>query len=231
MVRKTKDEAQETRTRLLDTAEHVFSARGVSRTSLAEIAAAAGVTRGAVYWHFKNKADLFDAMMERVTLPMEQMTVRLGDAALEDPLSYIKAGAMGVLLLLASDERTQCVFDIVNHKCEYVDDMAALRTRHHESCMDCIDHVEAGFKNAIKKGLLPPGVNARRAARGMHALIDGMIVNWLRDRDFISLKRDAEPIIDCYLAGLRATAISRPPKEVRTKRQKPLLRKQVDRKP
>jgi TetR/AcrR family transcriptional regulator, acrAB operon repressor len=204
MVRKTKTEAQETRVRLLDTAERVFSVRGVSRTSLAEIAEAAGVTRGAVYWHFKNKAALFDAMMQRVSLPMEEMSARISEATPEDPLRYIKASAMGVLLRLAGDERTQCVFDIVNHKCEYVDDMASLRTRHHESCMDCIDHVEGAFKDAIKRGQLPKGVNARRAARGLHALIDGIIANWLRDRKFISLERDAEPIIDCYLVGLGA---------------------------
>ncbi len=204
MVRRTKQDALVTRDLLLDTAEHVFSMRGVSRTSLGHIAEAAGLTRGAVYWHFKNKADLFDAMMERVTLPMEQMTARISDAALEDPLGYIKTSAMGVLLQLANDERTQRVFNIVNHKCEYVDDMEALRTRHYDSCMECINHVEAGFRNAIKKGLLPREVNARRAAWGMHALIDGMIANWLLNSDFISLTRDAEPIIDCYLLGLRA---------------------------
>lgn len=205
MARKTKEEAQETRNRLLDTAEHIFSVRGVTRTSLAEIAEAAGVTRGAVYWHFKNKADLFGAMMERVTEPLSQSTSSIGDVMLENPIGHIKASAMGVLLLLAGDERTQRVFDIVNHKCEYVDEMEALRMRHHDSCMACIDHVETGFKNAIKKGLLPRGSNARRAARGLHALIDGMIVNWLLNRDFISLTKDAEPIIDCYLLGLGAT--------------------------
>ena len=49
MVRKTKEEAQETRSAILDAAELVFKENGVSRTSLAEIATAAGVTRGAVY--------------------------------------------------------------------------------------------------------------------------------------------------------------------------------------
>ena len=49
MARKTKLEALETRERLLDAGEVVFRQRGVTRTSLAEIAAAAGVTRGAVY--------------------------------------------------------------------------------------------------------------------------------------------------------------------------------------
>ncbi len=204
MARKTKEEAQETRSRILDTAEKIFNEKGVSRTALSDIAEAAGVTRGAIYWHFKNKVDLFDAMMQRVTLPMEQITQRFRDVALEDPLAYVKASSLNVLLRLAKDEQTRRVFDIMSNKCEYVDEMEALRTRHHESCMACIGHVEQAFKNAIKKGQLPDHLNARRAARGMHALIDGMITNSLFDRHFISLARDAEPIIDIYLAGLHA---------------------------
>ena len=72
MVRKTKEEAQETRNLILDTAEAVFSEKGVSRTTLNDIAKAADLTRGAIYWHFKNKADLFDAMLQRVILPMDE---------------------------------------------------------------------------------------------------------------------------------------------------------------
>ena len=70
MVRRTKQEALATRHSLLDSAELLFQAQGVSRTSLQDIAQAAGATRGAIYWHFKDKADLFNAMMERVTLPL-----------------------------------------------------------------------------------------------------------------------------------------------------------------
>ena len=66
MVRKTKEEAQETRNAILDAAERVFQERGVSHTSLAEIATAAGVTRGAIYWHFANKSDVFDALFEQI---------------------------------------------------------------------------------------------------------------------------------------------------------------------
>ncbi|WP_141397381.1 TetR family transcriptional regulator, partial [Polaromonas sp. AER18D-145] len=72
MVRRTKEDALATRHKLLDAAEHLFQAQGVSRTSLQDIARRAGATRGAVYWHFKDKADLFNAMMERVTLPLEK---------------------------------------------------------------------------------------------------------------------------------------------------------------
>ena len=58
MVRRTKADAEATRLSLLDAAEQLFQARGVSRTSLNDIATAAGTTRGAIYWHFKDKADL-----------------------------------------------------------------------------------------------------------------------------------------------------------------------------
>src|SRR6188768_802897 len=74
MVRRTKEEAQATRKLILDTAEVVFHERGVSRSTLNDIAVAAGVTRGAIYWHFQDKADLFNAMIERVCLPMEEST-------------------------------------------------------------------------------------------------------------------------------------------------------------
>jgi TetR/AcrR family acrAB operon transcriptional repressor len=56
MARATKEEALETRNRIIDAAEEVMFARGVAQTSLADVADAAGVTRGAIYWHFKNKA-------------------------------------------------------------------------------------------------------------------------------------------------------------------------------
>ena len=66
MARRTKEEAQATRDRILDAAELEFQRHGVSRTSLQAIARAAGVTRGAIYWHFKNKPDLFKAMLKRL---------------------------------------------------------------------------------------------------------------------------------------------------------------------
>ncbi|MGL6253408.1 MAG: TetR family transcriptional regulator, partial [Billgrantia desiderata] len=90
MARRTKAEAAATREALLDAAEEVFLERGVARTSLEQIAREAGVTRGAVYWHFKNKADLFRAMLLRVRMPFEELVEEIGDPGLaERPLEAI----------------------------------------------------------------------------------------------------------------------------------------------
>ena len=70
MVRKTKADAELTRQQIIDAARRVFAEKGVSRTTIDNIASAAGVTRGAVYWHFDNKEELFHAMREQVTLPL-----------------------------------------------------------------------------------------------------------------------------------------------------------------
>ena len=90
MARRTKTEAAATREALLDAAEHAFRERGVARTSLAEVAAAAGMTRGAVYWHFRDKADLFEALCERVQLPMEAMHASAGAIRQKDPLGALR---------------------------------------------------------------------------------------------------------------------------------------------
>jgi TetR/AcrR family acrAB operon transcriptional repressor len=204
MARRTKAEAAATRNRILDAAERVFSRRGASRPSLEDIAAAAGVTRGAIYWHFRNKADLFAAMLARVTLPMEEMVDRAGDDAQADPVGYIRRCMVTVLRKTTDDAQTRRVFEIVCHKCEYVDEMAKVRDRYVEMRADCLDEIERGVRNAVRRGLLPAGVNARSAAVGLHALVDGLISNWLLDPKYFPLAREAERMVDQYLAGLGA---------------------------
>ncbi|OKN92428.1 hypothetical protein AM473_004620 [Pseudomonas aeruginosa] len=68
-MRRTKEDSEKTRTAILLAAEELFLEKGVSHTSLEQIARAAGVTRGAVYWHFQNKAHLFNEMLNQVRLP------------------------------------------------------------------------------------------------------------------------------------------------------------------
>jgi TetR/AcrR family acrAB operon transcriptional repressor len=211
MVRRTKEEAQETRNRILDTAEQVFVKKGVSNTSLAQLAEAAGVTRGAIYWHFRNKADLFDAMMSRVVLPMEEMAARAGDN-MEDPLAHVRACALNVLEHLTTDAQCQRVFEICCHKVEYVDEMVQVRQRHIEARNNCLKHMERGLRNAAKKGLLASAVNPRLAAVGLHALVDGLIVNWVLDPGYLPLARDAKALVDQYLDSLRAGSAKSAPR-------------------
>ncbi|QNP50332.1 TetR family transcriptional regulator [Diaphorobacter aerolatus] len=128
MARRTKAEADETRTRLLDAAEEVFFEKGVSRTSLGDIAQRAGATRGAVYWHFKDKVDLFSSMLNRVCMPFDELCDDLyGDMP---PLVRIRESIRNVFENVTLDERRRKIFDTAMFKMEYVGELEDMRERH-----------------------------------------------------------------------------------------------------
>ncbi len=63
-MRKTKAEAAQTRQMILDSALKLFAENGYESTGLTQIAKDCQLTRGAIYWHFKNKADILSALEE-----------------------------------------------------------------------------------------------------------------------------------------------------------------------
>jgi TetR/AcrR family transcriptional regulator, acrAB operon repressor len=205
MARRTKEEARETRSRIIDAAEQVFHDKGVSNSSLEEIAVEAQVTRGAIYWHFKDKAELFDAMMQRVVLPVEEMLESTECCAEADPLELLRRATVAVLLRTARDPRTQRVFDIAYHKCEYVGDAAAVRDRHVASQHECTRTIEAGFRACVAAGQLPKSVDPHEAAIGTLSFVSGLIANWVLAPKSFSLERHAESLVNTFFRGLAAT--------------------------
>ena len=115
---------------LLAAAQRVFAEKGVSRTSLQDIALAAGASRGAIYWHFKNKADLFNAMMECAILPIEQAMQQIGNDAAQDPLLELENAILQTMRSIICDARTREIFEIATLKVEYVDELLAVKARH-----------------------------------------------------------------------------------------------------
>jgi TetR/AcrR family transcriptional regulator, acrAB operon repressor len=202
MVRRTKEEAQATREKLIDAAERVFHDKGVAHASLEDIAVAAEVTRGAIYWHFKDKAELFDAMMQRVVLPVEAISEGADCCEQPDPLSLLKRSAVDVLLRTARDKKTQRVFEIAYHKCEYVGDAAGVRDRHIASQQECLGTIEDGFRACVKAGQLPKTLDPKVAAIGAMSLVSGLIANWVLAPRSFSLEKHAQTLVDIYFGGL-----------------------------
>lgn len=202
MARRTKEDALATRHSLLDAAELLFQAQGVSRTSLNDIAKQAGTSRGAIYWHFKDKADLFNAMMERVTLPLEQSFQDLGRDANIDPLTQLCQGLYQALVRIATDPQTRRVLEVATQKVEYVDELQAVRARHLAVRADFLVKVEHGLIAAAERRSITLSAPAATCAEGLHAIIDGLIQSWLlesADFDLVSLGRD---VVEVYLRGL-----------------------------
>ncbi|MDR3221683.1 MAG: TetR family transcriptional regulator [Candidatus Accumulibacter sp.] len=204
MVKKTREEALLTRNAILDAAEIVFHEHGVGKASLAEIAAAAGVTRGAVYWHFTNKIDLFDAVVQRVFGLMEAKQDELQKTRqYDDPVDMIRELALYFIDRVANDPHYYRIIAISWHKSEYVGEIAEIRDKHQERGNHFLGVGVAAFRASKKLGFLSPHVDPHTAAIGMMALVDGLIINWTLGRPAFSLTDVGVKIIDSYLSGLR----------------------------
>ncbi len=202
MARRTKEEALVTRNLILDAAERVFQRRGVSRTSLQEIALEASLTRGAIYWHFQNKADVFDAMMQRVTLPMVARLNSQHRAESDDPLQHLRHSVASAFHQTVHDQQVRRVFEIASHMVEYGDDLQAVRDSHISERSERVNDLERLLLQARAKNLLPANLPSRAAAVGLHALLDGLMSNWLLEPQAFDLEQVGAQALDAYLAGL-----------------------------
>lgn len=202
MARRTKEDALATRHQLLDAAQQVFAEKGVSRTSLNDIAQAAGASRGAIYWHFKNKADVFNAMLERITLPMEGALHQSGQGEGQDFLAELLAAILDAMRRITSDEPTRRVFEVAFHKVEYVDDLLAVKARQVQSHADAVQRMQQALQDARERRGLAPLESPAAVAHGFHALVVGLIQSWLLAPEVFELVKTAEIAIDAYLNGL-----------------------------
>ncbi|MFS6538448.1 TetR family transcriptional regulator [Idiomarina loihiensis] len=193
MTRKTKAEAEVTRQAILDSAELVFISKGVARASLEEIARTAQVTRGAVYWHFQNKPDVFNAMLERVRLPISELVDPTANAQTGD-LSALRNLCVYALRMLVEDERYFRVYKILFH---HTESELGLRLQD-EMAQEAIDTLTRFFSNHPPH----PSLTARQAARSLHTQMLGIYFDWLRNPDAYDLSAEAECLVDTLFRGL-----------------------------
>lgn len=203
MARKTKEEAQATRELILDKAEEVFERQGVTRSSLQDVADAAGVTRGAIYWHFRDKADLFDAMLDRVRLPCEGACADLDRAEAARSRERLEALGAWVLGHLESDPQVRRVFGIAMHRTELCEELAPVFERRAEMIRGFVADMQTVLERAREAGYLREvQIQPVAAAWGLFALIDGLMHNWTLNPEAFDLRQVGQAAIRAYLDGL-----------------------------
>ncbi|WP_281496202.1 TetR family transcriptional regulator [Marinobacter sp. S0848L] len=192
MARKTKAEAAATRESILDAAEQVFFDKGVARASLEQIAHTAGVTRGAIYWHFRNKQDVLDAMLERVRAPLGEM-LESGDS-----IDNLKAMCVLALRKLAEDKHYFRVHYILLHRNE--SDQAL--NRHRELSAGAITQLIEVMKLPENRKRLRSHLTPEQAAYLLHTQMLGLFFHWLTAPEQWPLGDTAPTLIETVFFGL-----------------------------
>ena len=201
-MRRTKEQAEQTRSAILLAAEQLFLDKGVASSTLEQIARAAGVTRGAVYWHFQNKAHLFHALLDQVRLPPEQLAERLCGCGGSDPLLSLRNLCIEVTENLVRDQQRQRILTILLHRCEFTEELREAELRHNDFINQFINLMEELFSREECRVRLYEGVTPRLAARAMHAQIIGLFTDWTRDQSLFDPLQDTACLIDAQLRGL-----------------------------
>lgn len=201
MARKTKADALKTRQQLIDAAIEQFAARGVAETTLTDIADAAGVTRGAVYWHFTNKTELFNAMWQQQTPLPDIISHKLDAMTRDNPLVYLREMLITALQYIAETPRLRALMHILYHKCEFGKDMLSekeIRQRigFNETQIRTLLH--AGVQN----GYLSASTNIEMVLIILHGFLCGVIKNWLIEPERLNLYQQAPVLVDNIMLTL-----------------------------
>lgn len=202
-MRRTKAEAEQTRERILDAAAEVFFEKGVSHSTLEQIAARAGFSRGAIYWHFKDKVEVFKALQDSIRLPQESLIFQATERDREDPMGLIENSLLSVFEVLEKDERQQRILAIMSQRCEYVGEMAAVVTRIGEANQQMLDRILHLLRMASANGSLHAEWEPEIAARAIQCTMGGLIHEWLRNDRAFSLMQVGEKLIRELMRSFR----------------------------
>ena len=203
-MRRTKQQSERTRQDILAAARKVFARQGVTRTTFEEIAASAGVTRGAIYWHFADKTELFFAMREQVAVPMiDQIDLALLRSEGSDPLAGVERFLRGILRALESDPAARRTFQIMGFKCEYVGELERELGLQRLRCSELVSKLTQTYGRARRAGQLRAGLRPSMAALETCSFVIGLTRLWLLDAKGSLLRRVARRLISAHVIGHR----------------------------
>lgn len=203
-MRRTREEAAATRAAVLDAALRVFSRKGYAATRLEEVAEEAGVTRGAVYWHFKGKADLYTALVqERAGKLVALHEEALSPASRRAPLAALERLLVRSLEYLHEDPEFRAVMELNVFKTEVTPELAAGFQQKVAGTRRLVDALASLIAEAIAAGEVDPALDPRAGALAAVGLMHGCMSLSLMDPQLLGSKAAARRVVQTFLRALR----------------------------
>jgi TetR/AcrR family acrAB operon transcriptional repressor len=202
-MRRTKEEAAITRQQLLTNALAVFSKKGYAATTLNDIAQAADVTRGAIYWHFGSKAELYNTLIDEYS---DRGNVILQQAVSEGGslLDILRRVFVRQLQVIEDDLEMKALMELYLFKTGPIHELEEGRQQQIEAGLELIQMLSGIMGQGIELGLLRSDVGAKEMARVYLAFQNGLIQLWLTAPSQFSLKASAESFADILMEGIQA---------------------------
>jgi len=201
-MRRTKEEAAVTRATLLKTALAVFSAKGYAAATLDDVAKAANVTRGAIYWHFKSKADLYNTLVQEFSARgagLVQQAVSEGGTLIE----ILRRIFVRLCTVVEEDKEMRAVMELTLFKTGLDPELQAGRKKQIEAGNVILKGITEAMGQGVAQGVLRDDIDPADMARAFIAFENGATLLWLLSPRSFSLKASAESFADILAAGLQ----------------------------
>jgi TetR/AcrR family acrAB operon transcriptional repressor len=221
MARKSKAEAAMTRERILDAAERLFLRLGLDGTSLHHVAITAGVTRGAIYWHFPDKQVLYSVVVERVTAPFAYPFAAVDDSGGGDAVQGLNDYIFGILDRIAADPRARAILEIGYARLSQGSENAPGYGKSLVGLNTWTDQIRRRLADASEQGRIHSDIDPGTLSIGIWIMLDGLIRAWLQDPLEFDLRRQGQCLIGPYLRGLGPNPWDGAPSARRTTRIEP----------
>jgi len=186
MVGRTKAEAIRTKKTILDAAEKLFSQHGVIVSTLEHVACSAGVTRGAVYWHYRDKEELCAAIAERNAKTIRAITQELEDNLNEaDPLARLEASYQKLLTFFLK-KRQYLLLSFLPLAGEPIPGMEKLSQQHYKNIAALFSWNRRYMEHAKRLHVLSRNWTPEQAALSLEAFLVGLCIRSYAQKKAIS---------------------------------------------
>jgi TetR/AcrR family transcriptional regulator, acrAB operon repressor len=199
MARKTKEDALATRALIIDAARRVFHAEGVHRSTLDKVARAAGLTRGAVYWHFANKAELFLAVKTTYTSEFDALQRLLSPQDDTSGLEAIHQYLVALFNTLLNHSEARETLEIILLRCEYVEEFNAVLQIITEPCTDILTSFTRLYELAKAQNTLKDGLDPEIMALDTLSFVRGTLRGILSGQQHEVYRQTIDALIDAHI--------------------------------
>jgi len=200
-MKKTKEEAAQTRKAVLEAAVKTFSTKGFSGTNLADVAKEAGMTRGAIYWHFKNKYELLEAVIRQTH---ERMKVRVDKvfASSLSPLNKARQLLHEFFLIVSEEDELSVIEELVVFKSETRKELQRFYKAHMEKVREMRELMTGLIREGIEIGEIDSRLDPETAALAWISYIGGVKLVWSSGIAPFSIRKSAESLADIFINGI-----------------------------
>lgn len=201
-MRKTKEEAEKTKQEILDSAVKVFAEKGYFNATLEDIARPIGLTRGAVYWHFKNKVEIFDALFDQLHQPIVQMVMQDLQQDHPNPLEQIKTLCIYMLQDVQTNDLKRQALSLFMVRCDYSGELEPYKSKHLEDKREKMQMFASYFERAIKKGQIDGRHDPLFLTTALCCYMKGILLEYLNDPDNFDMQSSAPNLMNYYFGLL-----------------------------